>query len=137
MARRIATGIAAALGAAALMVGATGTPALASTRSTSGTTGDDIDTWISGTYNYSQNHGGDDFGFDNNNGATIDMRWVKCSDYSVHGSTVYDIQPGEPRHIIGTNFLAGTCLRSQYRAYLNDDRNRSFSGIMHYNANFA
>ena len=137
MARRIATGIAAALGAAALMVGATATPALASTRTTSGTTGGDIVTWISGTYNYSQTHGGDDFGFNNNDGPTIDMRWVKCSDYSVHGADILDIRPSEGRHTIGTNFLAGTCLRSQYRAYLSADRNRTFSGVMTYNANFA
>jgi len=137
MARRIATGIAAALGAAALMVGATGAPALASTRTTSGTTGNSITNWISGTYNYSQTHGGDDFGFDNNSGPNIDMRWVKCSDYSVHGSIIYDIRPSEGRQTLGTNFLAGTCLRSQYRAYLTADQNRTFSGVMTYNANFA
>jgi len=137
MAKRIATGIAAALGAAALMVGATATPALASTRTTGGTTASDIFAWTSGTYNYYQNHGGDDFGFDNNSGASIDMRWVKCTDYSVHGSTFYDIQPTEGRQVIGTQFLAGTCLRSQYRAAFTADASRAFSGVMHWNYNFA
>ena len=133
MTRRITAGIIAVIGAAAMMLGTTATAAVADTRNTSGTTNSIID-WSTGTNQYRQTHYGDDFGFDNNSGISIDMRWVKCTDFNVRGATFYDIRPSEGRQVIGTQFLAGTCLRSQYRGFTSTG---SFAGVMHYNANFA
>lgn len=136
MIKRIAAGLAVTAGAVSLAVATTATPAQAAQKTTQGTTGTSLVDWKTGTNEYYQRHDGDDFAFTNNGPATIDMRWVKCSDHTTVGTTQLGITPNETR-VLGRGFYAGTCLQTQYRAYTYRDTSSSFSGVMRYNEDFA
>lgn len=126
----------------ALLLGATAGPASADTRNTNGVAGTPYQ-WTTGSNTYSQNHNGDEFGFDSTwttiqydipDGDKIYMRWVKCTDYSKYGSaTVIAVSQG--RRTLGTNFLPTTCLKSQFEPYNNNTT--EFRGVMHWNYNWA
>jgi hypothetical protein len=93
-----------------------------------------ITAWtLGGTY-YTQNHVNDDFGLDVLSGIAIDARWASCSPSGGTGATKYNITVAEGRRVLGTDFLAGTCLRVQYRGY---SRTGTFSSTQHWNYNFA
>lgn len=126
--RAIAIGVA-AVGIVATMT----TPAVADSFYTGGTATSTWN-WTTGSTQYIQSHGGDDIAFDVTSGISIDMRWVKCTDLSVTGATHYDINPANGYRVLGTNFLATSCLRLQFRGYTSTG---SFNGYTYWNYNFA
>lgn len=132
MFKRIVGGSLAALAAILVMVTATGSPSFANSFYTGGTT-NSIVNFTTGSTSYIQNHSGDDFAFDVTSGIAVDMRWSKCSDSSVHGAIKYNIGSDGYR-VLGTDFLATTCLHIQYRGYL---QTGSFNGYTYWNYNFA
>ncbi|HEX2416777.1 MAG TPA: hypothetical protein VHJ83_01450, partial [Micromonosporaceae bacterium] len=105
MLKRAAAGVVAAIAAVFLTLGIGASPAFASTFYTGGTA-TSIWNWTTGSTQYVQNHYGDDFGFDVTSGIAVDMRWMKCTDSSVYGTTKYNITPSEGRRTLGTDFLA-------------------------------
>ncbi len=107
-------------------------PALASEFATGGTA-TSTTSWNTGSTRYTQQHSGDDFAFTNDSGISVDMRWKKC-DAATYGSIVYNISPGSGYRVLGTNFLAGTCLQIQFRGYT---QTGSFRGTTFWNYNFA
>ncbi len=110
-----------------------GTPASADSFGTGGTA-TSISTFTNGSTQYVQNHNGDDIAFTNDAGISVDMRWRKCTDASVVGSIKYNIAPGTGYRTLGTDFLAGTCLRIQYRGYT---ATGSFRGTTFWNYSWA
>ncbi|MFM2070586.1 MAG: hypothetical protein RLZZ623_849 [Actinomycetota bacterium] len=109
--------------------------AMADTASTSGTTSS-IFTFTTGTTQRTQNHAGDDLGFTKTGGTNpaIDMRWVKCTDPSVVGTTITNItNDGNQR--IWANFIQGACFKLQYRGWT--QASGTFTGTVAWNANFA
>jgi hypothetical protein len=106
--------------------------ASANSLSTGGTT-TSTSTWNTGSTQYTQNHSGDDLAFDVTSGNAIDMRWISCNG-SQTGTIQYDITAGESFRILGTNFLATTCLKLQFRGYVSTG---SFTGITYWNYSFA
>lgn len=128
LSRALAVGLV-ALGTVAVMT----TPAAADSFFTGGTA-TSTTAWNTGSTNYVQSHGGDDIAFDVTSGISIDMRWVKCTNTSVFGSTHYDINVGNGYRVLGTNFLATSCLRLQFRGYTTTG---SFNGWTYWNYNFA
>jgi hypothetical protein len=61
-------------------------------------------------------------------------RWASCSISGGTGATKYNITVAEGRRVLGTNFLAGSCVRVQYRGY---SRTGTFSSTQYWNYNFA
>jgi hypothetical protein len=118
---------------ATAMVAALASPASANSFYTGGTA-NSIWNFQTGSTSYVQSHGGDDIAFDVTSGISVDMRWSKCSDSSVTGSIHYDINPGNAYRVLGTDFLATTCLHIQYRGYT---QTGSFNGYTYWNYNFA
>jgi len=115
------------------MLTVTGAPASADSFYTGGTA-NSIWNFTIGSTTYYQSHGGDDFAFDVTSGIATDMRWQKCSDSSVIGSIMYNITPSGGYRVLGTDFLAGTCLRIQFRGYTSTG---AFNGYTYWNYNFA
>ena len=112
---------------------ATTVGASANTKTSTSSTGS-ITAWkLGGTYYYQQ-HDNDDFGLDVISGIAIDARWASCSISGGNGATKYDITVAEGRRVLGTDFLAGTCLRVQYRGYSSTG---TFSSTQYWNYNFA
>lgn len=107
-------------------------PALANEFGTGGNATSTIN-WTTGSTRYTQQHSGDDFAFTNDSGISVDMRWKKC-DAATYGNIIYNISPGSGYHVLGTNFLAGSCLQIQYRGYT---QTGSFNGTTFWNYNFA
>jgi hypothetical protein len=127
--RRVATAALASICLAA----ATTAAASADTKSSTSTTGS-ITAWtVGGTYYY-QGHTNDDFGLDVTSGIAIDARWASCSISGGTGAIKYDITVAEGRRVLGTDFLAGTCLRVQYRGY---STTGTFSSTQYWNYSFA
>ena len=109
--------------------------ALADTASTSGTTSSTI-SFTTGTTQRTQSDAGDDLGFTKTGGTNpaIDMRWVKCTDPSVVGTTIYNItNDGNQR--LWANFVQGACFKLQYRGWV--QATGTFTGVVAWNANFA
>lgn len=127
--RRAAISTLAAIGLAA----ATTASASANTTTSTSTTGS-ITAWTIGGTSYYQNHTNDDFGLDVISGIAIDARWASCKISGGTGATRYDITVAEGRRVLGTDFLAGTCLRVQYRGYA---KTGSFTSTQYWNYNFA
>jgi hypothetical protein len=67
-------------------------------------------------------------------GIAIDARWASCKISGGTGATKYNITVSEGRRVLGTNFLAGTCLRVHYRGY---STTGTFSSTQYWNYNFA
>lgn len=124
--------IAAAVGAVALLTGAVAS-ASADTKSTTSSAGS-ITAWTVGSSVYYQGHANDDFGIDVLSGIAIDARWASCKISGTTGQTKYEITPAEGRQVLGTNFLAGTCLKVQYRGYT---KTGTFTSTQYWNYNFA
>lgn len=84
--------------------------------------------WRTGT---TQRRGSTDIAFRKTGGTNpaIDMRWVKCSNPSVHGPTVYNIRTGK-RRIIGKNLSRTMCFKLQYRGY--QKPNGTFVGYLYF-----
>ncbi|AEV81883.1 hypothetical protein ACWT_0869 [Actinoplanes sp. SE50] len=118
--------------AIATLLGITAAPALASSYNTGGTT-TSITNFTTGSTTYTQDHAGDDIAFDVTSGPAIDMRWVKCSDSSVHGSINYNIGTDGYR-VLGTDFKATTCLHLQFRGFTSTG---AFRGVTYWDYNFA
>lgn len=107
----------------------------ADTAFASGTTSS-VATFTTGTTQRTQSHAGDDLGFTKTGGTNpaIDMRWVKCTDPSVVGTTILNItNDGNQR--VWANFIKGACFKLQYRGYT--QAVGTFSGTVAWNANFA
>ncbi len=107
--------------------------ASADTKTSTSSTGSITEWKLGGTYYY-QHHDHDDFGLDVVSGIAIDARWASCSISGGTGATKYDITVGEGRRVLGTDFLAGTCLRVQYRGY---STTGTFSSTQYWNYSFA
>ena len=114
--------------AVATMVGAG-----ANTKTSTSSTGSIIEWKLGGTYYYQQ-HDHDDFGLDVISGIAIDARWASCSISGGTGATKYNITVAEGRRLLGTDFLAGSCVRVQYRGYSSTG---TFSSTQYWNYNFA
>ena len=127
--RRAAIATVASTGlAVATMAGAT-----ADTKTSTSSTASIIEWKLGGTYYYQQ-HDNDDFGLDVISGIAIDARWASCSISGGTGATKYNITVAEGRRVLGTNFLAGSCVRVQYRGY---SKTGTFSSTQYWNYNFA
>jgi hypothetical protein len=127
--RRAAIATVASIGLAV----ATTASASADTKTSTSTTGS-ITAWtVGGTYYY-QGHTNDDFGLDVTSGIAIDARWASCKISGGTGTTKYNITVSEGRRVLGTNFVAGTCLRVHYRGY---STTGSFTSTQSWNYNFA
>ncbi|NUT99895.1 MAG: hypothetical protein HOY78_48595 [Saccharothrix sp.] len=122
-----------AVGAVALLLFVGSGSALANSFYTGGNASS-VWNFTTGSTSYTQSHGGDDFAFDVTSGIAVDMRWSKCSDSSVHGEIKYNIGVSDGYRVLGTNFLASTCLHIQYRGY---SQTGSFNGWTYWNYNFA
>ena len=127
--RRAAFATVAAIGLAV----ATTAGASADTKTSTSSTGSIIEWKLGGTYYY-QHHDHDDFGLDVISGIAIDARWASCSISGGTGATKYNITVAEGRRVLGTDFLAGSCLRVQYRGY---SRTGTFSSTQYWNYSFA
>jgi hypothetical protein len=127
--RRAAVAAAAAIGLAL----ATSATAGADTKTSTSSTASIIEWKLGGTYYYQQ-HDKDDFALDVISGIAIDARWASCSISGGTGATKYNITVAEGRRVLGTDFLAGSCLRVQYRGYSSTG---SFSSTQHWNYTFA
>lgn len=90
--------------------------------------------WKIGENPYFQTHNGDDFGLDVTSGISIDARWASCKIGGSTGAIKYNIRAAATLRTIGTNFLAGTCLKTQYRGYSTTGR---FTSTQYYNFNFV
>ena len=127
--RRAAIATAASIGLAVVtMAGAS-----ADTKTSTSSTGSIIEWKLGGTYYYQQ-HDHDDFGLDVISGIAIDARWASCSISGGTGATKYNITVAEGRRVLGTDFLAGSCVRVQYRGY---SRTGTFSSTQYWNYSFA
>lgn len=127
--RRAAVATVAAIGLAVVtMVGAS-----ADTKTSTSSTGSIVEWKLGGTYYYQQ-HDNDDFGLDVISGIAIDARWASCSISGGTGATKYNITVAEGRRVLGTDFLAGSCLRVQYRGY---SKTGTFSSTQYWNYSFA
>ena len=115
-----------------LGLAATG-PAAANTWTSTSTTGS-ITAWTLGGTRYYLNHTNDDFGLDVLSGIAIDARWASCGPSGGTGATKLNITVPEGRQVLGTDFLAGTCLKVQYRGYT---KTGTFTSTQHWNYNFA
>ena len=112
---------------------ATSASANANTTTSTSTAGS-ITAWTIGGTNYYQGHTNDDFGLDVLSGIAIDARWASCKISGGTGATKYNITVPEGRRTLGTDFLAGTCLRVQYRGYV---KTGTFTSTQYWNYNFA
>jgi hypothetical protein len=126
---RLATLVAVAL----LGVVTAGTPAFADTQHTTGNA-TSWTNWIDGSVQRTQHHTHDDISFDDTGGIAVDMRWVKCGDASVHGNSIINITVAEGARLVGTDFLANTCFRLQYRGFITTG---AFEGDVRWNESFA
>lgn len=127
--RRAAVATVAAIGLAVVtMVGAS-----ADAKTSTSSTGSIVEWKLGGTYYYQQ-HDNDDFGLDVISGIAIDARWASCSISGGTGATKYNITVAEGRRVLGTDFLAGSCLRVQYRGY---SKTGTFSSTQYWNYSFA
>jgi hypothetical protein len=127
--RRAVIAVMAALGLAV----ATTSTASANTVTSTSTTGSIIEWKLGGTY-YQQNHTNDDFGLDVVSGIAIDARWASCRISGGTGATRWNITVAEGRRVLGTDFLAGSCVRVQYRGY---STTGTFRSTQYWNYNFA
>ena len=127
--RRAAFATVAAIGLAV----ATTAGASADTKTSTSSTGSIVEWKLGGTYYYQQ-HDKDDFGLDVISGIAIDARWASCSISGGTGATKYNITVAEGRRLLGTDFLAGSCVRVQYRGYSSTG---TFSSTQYWNYNFA
>lgn len=127
--RRAAIATLASIGLAVATAGSVS----ADTKTSTSSTGSIIEWKLGGTYYYQQ-HDNDDFGLDVISGIAIDARWASCRISGGTGATKYNITVAEGRRVLGTDFLAGTCLRVQYRGY---STTGTFSSTQYWNYNFA
>ena len=128
----IRRGVVAAVGAVGLLTGAVA-GASANTHTSTSTAGS-ITAWtLGGTYYY-LNHTNDDFGLDVLSGIAIDARWASCGPSGGTGATKWNITAAEGRRVLGTDLLAGTCVRVHYRGY---SQTGTFSSTQYWNYNFA
>jgi hypothetical protein len=118
--------------AAAALVGVA-SPAQADT-STTTSTATSTTAFTVGANRYGSDHAGDDFGMDVTSGVSIDARWASCSISGGTGAIKYNISAAGARQVLGTNFLAGTCLRVHYRGFTTTG---GFTSKQYYNYNFA
>ena len=124
--------VVAAMGTIALLIGVVAN-ASADTRTSTSTTGS-ITAWTLGSNPYVQGDTNDDFGLDVLSGIAIDARWASCKKDGITGATKLNLTAAEGRQVLGTDFLAGSCLKVQYRGYT---KTGTFTSTQHWNYNFA
>jgi hypothetical protein len=128
-ARRIGVGVLAAVA----LVGLTSGTAQADTR-TSTSTATSVTAFTVGGTTYYQGHTNDDFGLDVTSGIAIDARWASCKISGSTGQIHYGITPSNAMRVLGTNFLATTCLKVHYRGYTSTG---TFTSRQYWNYSFA